>query len=183
VSSALIATAPGVRDQTVMNELQVKFLSSGLVATSLQASVKRMFDANTSFFRLMEGFLALGLAVGITGLGVVMVRAVRERRRTIGVLRALGFRARTIERSFLLESSIVALEGIVIGAVLGVLTTWLLYQNSAAFATVQGSKFPILWGTLAIAVFGTWAASLLATLGPARRAARILPALAVRVSD
>jgi putative ABC transport system permease protein len=182
VSSALLATAPGVRDQTVVNQLQVNFLSAGLIATSLEASVQRMFDANTSFFRLMEGFLALGLAVGITGLGVVMVRAVRERRRTIGVLRALGFRARTIERSFLIESSIVALEGIVIGAVLGVLTTWLLYQNSSAFATLEGS-FPILWGTIALAVFGTWAASLLATLGPARRAARILPALAVRVSD
>ena len=50
---------------------------------------------------LSDGFLALGLLIGICGLGVVMVRAVRERRRTIGVLRALGFRAKTVERSFL----------------------------------------------------------------------------------
>jgi putative ABC transport system ATP-binding protein len=44
----------------------------------------------------------------------------RERRRTIGVLRALGFRARTVRRSFLAESSLVAAEGILSGAVLAV---------------------------------------------------------------
>lgn len=79
--------------------------------------------ANTAFFRLMQGFLALGLLVGVSGLGIVMVRAVRERRRDIGVLRALGFQAGTIERAFLAESSFVALQGLVLGALLGVLTS------------------------------------------------------------
>jgi ABC-type antimicrobial peptide transport system permease subunit len=86
------------------------------------------------FFLLMQGYLALGLLVGITGLGVVMVRAVRERRRTIAVLRALGFRAATVRRSFLTESGFVAFEGVIVGTVLGVTTTWLFYQSSAAFA-------------------------------------------------
>ncbi|MFG3510349.1 FtsX-like permease family protein [Streptomyces sp. NPDC047821] len=59
----------------------------------------------------MQGFLALGLLIGVTGLGVVMVRAVRERRRTIGILRALGFRARTVQRSFLWESAFIVCGG------------------------------------------------------------------------
>lgn len=181
-NSALIATKAGAADGEVASQLQTQFLHSGLVATSIKGTVRRMFDANASFFELMQGFLGLGLAVGITGLGVVMVRAVRERRRTIGVLRALGFRAAAIERSFLIESSIVALEGIVVGAVLGVLTTWLLYQNSASFNGLD-APFPVLWGTIFVLVVGTWLASVLVTLSPARRAARILPALAVRVSD
>jgi putative ABC transport system permease protein len=181
-NSALIATKSGVTDEQLSAELQADFHESGLVATSIKGTVRRMFDANVSFFQLMEGFLGLGLAVGITGLGVVMVRAVRERRRTIGVLRALGFRARTIELSFLLESSLIALEGIVIGATLGLLTTWLLYQNSAAFSGLDAA-FPVLWGTIGLLVLGTWLASILATVSPARRAARILPAQAVRVSD
>ena len=92
----------------------------------------------------MQGFLALGLFVGIAGLGVVMVRAVRERRRTIGVLRALGFRADAIRRAFMAESTFIAVEGIVIGAVLAVLTTWLLYRNSAAFRGLEG-PYPIAW--------------------------------------
>ncbi|WP_031003465.1 ABC transporter permease [Streptomyces sp. NRRL F-5727] len=130
----------------------------------------------------MQGFLALGLGVGITGLGVVMVRAVRERRRTIGILRALGFRARTVRRSFLWESTFVAVEGIVLGSLLGVLTTWLMYRNSAAFAGLDGG-FPVEWGSIGVLAAATFGASLLATLGPARRAAAIRPARAVRVSD
>ncbi|MFC8917722.1 FtsX-like permease family protein [Streptomyces sp. NPDC057116] len=90
----------------------------------------------------MQGFLPLGLLVGVTGLGVVMVRAVRERRRTIGILGALGFRARTVQRSFLWESAFIAVEGIVLGSLLGVLTTWLTYRNSAAFEGREGG-FPI----------------------------------------
>ena len=68
---------------------------------------------------------ALGLLVGIAGLGVVMVRAVRERRRNIGVLRALGFQAGTVQRAFLTESSLVALEGILFGSALGLVTAYL----------------------------------------------------------
>lgn len=92
--------------------------------------MRNAYTANTQFFQLMQGYLALGLFVGITGLGVVVVRAVRERRRTIGVLRALGFRAKTVRRAFLAESTFIALEGVIVGTILGVLTTWLLYQNS-----------------------------------------------------
>lgn len=130
----------------------------------------------------MQGFLALGLGVGITGLGVVMVRAVRERRRTLGILRALGFRARTVRRSFLWESAFIAVEGIVLGSLLGVLTTWLMYSNSAAFEGLEGG-FPVEWTSICVLAAATFVASLLATTGPARRAAAIRPALAVRVSE
>ena len=68
-----------------------QFLPQSLVATRVRASVEQNLTGTRSFFRLMQGFLALGLLVGIAGLGVVMIRAVRERRRNIGVLRALGF--------------------------------------------------------------------------------------------
>jgi putative ABC transport system permease protein len=153
-----------------------------MVATPIAADVHRLFAANTAFFRLMQGFLAIGLLIGITGLGVVMVRAVRERRRTIGVLRALGCQAGTVERSFLWESGLVALEGTLLGAALGVLTTWLMYQKSSAFTGLDGG-FPVEWAQIAVLAVLTLAASLLAAAGPARRAARIRPALAVRVSD
>ncbi len=109
--------APGVDDVALVTELQGRFLAAGLVATSIRQSVEQNLAASQSFFRLMQGFLALGLLVGIIGLGVVMVRAVRERRRTIGVLRALGFRAKAVERAFMAESTFVAAEGILIGAV------------------------------------------------------------------
>lgn len=182
VSAALLRSAPGVAPDALAARLQGTYLRSGLVATPIESTVRRLYAGNASFFQLMQGFLALGLLVGVTALGVLMVRAVRERRRTIGVLRALGFQARTVQRAFLTESSFIAVEGTVIGAVLAVVTAWLMYEQSAAFATIRGG-FPIAWLPITIVVLGTFAASLLATLGPARRAAAIRPALAVRVTD
>lgn len=181
-ASALLRTTPGTSADALAPRLQGSHLSSSLVASPIASDVRRLFDANTAFFRLMQGFLALGLLVGVTGLGVVMVRAVRERRRTIGILRALGFQARTIQRSFLWESAFVAMEGIVLGSVLGVLTTWLMYQKSSAFSGLEAG-FPIEWGSIAVLGAATFVASLLATVAPARRAAGIRPALAVRVAD
>jgi putative ABC transport system permease protein len=181
-TAAFVRTAPGVDVADLASRLQGDFLGASLVATPMRDTIRRMFAANIAFFRLMQGFLALGLAIGITGLGVVMVRAVRERRRTIGVLRALGFRARTVERSFLLESGLIAVEGIVLGSVLGVLTTWLTYQKSAMFEGVR-ITFPIEWLTIGVLCVATVLASLAATLTPARNAARIRPAVAVRVAE
>jgi putative ABC transport system permease protein len=115
VSSALLRVAPGTDEPALLSTLQANFISSSLVATSIRQVVERSFASTRGFFQLMLGFLALGLVVCLTGLGVVMVRAVRERRRTIGVLRALGFRTGTVHRSFMLESSFIALEGIPAG--------------------------------------------------------------------
>jgi putative ABC transport system permease protein len=182
MSSALVRTPFGTNPDRLAPQLQATYLSSSLVATPVATNIRRMFASSSSFFKLMEGFLALGLLVGVTGLGVVMVRAVRERRRTIGVLRALGFRASTVSRSFLIESGLVAAEGILLGAVLGVLTTWLMYQKSASFEGVRAG-FPIVWSVIVLLAVATFVASLLATIGPARRAAQVRPALAVRVAE
>ena len=180
VTSALVRGGAHTTPAALAARLQGTYLSASLVATAIPGTIRKMFDANLAFFRLMDGFLALGLLIGICGLGVVMIRAVRERRRTIGVLRALGFRAKTVERSFLVESGFVAFEGVVIGGVLGILTTWLMYAKSAMFAGLR-TGFPVMWGTATVLGVITVAMSLLATWAPARRAARILPALATRV--
>jgi len=182
VSAALLKPARGVSEQALAADLQGQFLPQGLVATRVRASVEQNFSANRSFFRLMQGFLALGLLVGIAGLGVVMVRAVRERRRTIGVLRALGVQAGTVQRAFLTESSFVALEGILVGAVLGIITTYLLFQNDPSFDNAS-TGFPIPWASIAVLVAATALASLAATAWPARKASRIRPAVALRVAD
>ena len=181
-SAALLALAPGVSDQAVAADLQGEFLPQGLVATRMRHLVEQDFAANRSFFQLLQGFLALGLVVGVAGLGVVMIRAVRERRRTVGVLRALGFPATVVRRAFLLESSFVALEGILLGTALSIVTSYLLFRNDD---DLQGSgvPFPIPWMNITLLVAATALASLAATAWPARQAARIKPAVALRIAD
>ncbi|MFL6103902.1 MAG: ABC transporter permease, partial [Actinomycetes bacterium] len=163
-------------------DLQGEFLPQGLVATRIGHLVEQDFAANRSFFHLLQGFLALGLVVGVAGLGVVMVRAVRERRRTVGVLRALGFPARVVRRAFLLESSFVALEGILLGTALSLATSYLLFRNDDDLQGA-GTSFPIPWLSILLLVGATAAASLAATAWPARQAARIDPAVALRLAD
>ncbi|MBB5916747.1 putative ABC transport system permease protein [Nocardia transvalensis] len=181
VTGALLRAAPGTDAVRLAATLQAAHIASSLVATPIEANLRKLFAANTAFFRLMQGFLALGLLIGITGLGVVMVRAVHERRRTIGVLRALGFRAATLARSFLLESGIIATEGVVLGSLLGTATMWMMYANGRALQGFQAG-FPIEWLVISVIAGTTLLASLAATVGPARRAAAIQPALAVRVA-
>ena len=181
-SGALLALAPGVPDQAVAADLQGEFLPQGLVATRMRHVVEQDYAANRSFFQLLQGFLALGLVVGVAGLGVVMVRAVRERRRTVGVLRALGFPARVVRRAFLLESTFVALEGILLGTALSIVTSYLLFRNDDSLSG-SGVAFPVPWMSISLLVLATAAASLAATAWPARQAARIKPAVALRIAD
>ena len=182
LASAMVKPAAGVTDQALAADLQGQYLPEGLVATQIRDQVERGFAANRGFFQLMQGFLALGLIVGIAGLGVVMVRAVRERRRNIGVLRALGFPARVVRRAFLLESSFVALEGILLGTALSIVTSYLLFKNDDEL-NASGVGFPIPWASIAVLVAAAAVASILATVWPARQASKIRPAVALRIAD
>lgn len=162
--------------------LQGEFLANGLRADSFRDIAVDQTRANTQFFRLMQGFLALGLVVGIAGLGVIMVRAVRERRREIGMLRSLGFQSRKVRATFLLESGFVALEGMVIGTALSLITSYQLVINSDFFGDIR-VPFTIPWLQLAALLGIALAASLLATAAPAQQAAKIKPAAALRIAD
>jgi putative ABC transport system permease protein len=182
LSSAFVKPAAGVSDQALAADLQGQYLPESLVATRIRHQVELGSAANRGFFQLMQGFLALGLLVGIAGLGVVMVRAVRERRRTIGVLRALGFQSSTVQRAFLTESSFVALEGILLGTILSIVTSYLLFSNDKELQST-GIGFPIPWVSIVILVLAAALASVLATTWPARQASKIRPAVALRIAD
>ncbi len=181
LASALVRPAPGVSDQALAAELQGQFRRQGLVATRIRQAVEQNFAASRGFFQLMQGFVALGLLVGIAGLGVVMIRAVRERRRSIGVLRALGFQSRTVQRAFLTESLLVTLEGVVLGTALSIVTTYLLFKNYELFRSAGGFSIP--WLAITILVIAAIVASVLATVWPARQASRIRPAVALRMGE
>jgi putative ABC transport system permease protein len=175
-----IDAAPGVNAAQLARELNGRFLANGTDAKSFATIVEENLSQQQGFFQLMRGYLALGLVVGIAGLGVVMVRAVRERRREVGVLRALGFDPGAVRRAFLVESAFVAMEGILTGTVLAVITTWRLSSN-ADFGAMMAFRVP--WGSLLFLVLATIVASLLATATPAQQASRIRPAVALRIAD
>lgn len=161
-------------------EMQGRFVRNGLEATTFEELVEEGFNFQLQFFNLMQGYLALGLLVGIAGLGVVMVRSVRERRREIGVLRSLGFVSPKVRVAFLLESGFVALEGIVVGSILALVTA---SQLMAHGDFGEGISFTIPWVNVLVLTSSALAASLIATAWPAQQASRIPPAVALRVAD
>ena len=85
--------------------------------------------------------MASGLLVGIAALGVISLRSVVERRQQIGVLRAIGYRRGMVLASFLMESSFIALLGILIGVGLGALLSYNLVADIAD--DVPGLSFSI----------------------------------------
>ena len=139
-------------------------------------------DRQEGFFRLMEGYLGLGLLIGIAGLGVVMVRAVRERRRQIGMLRAMGFGNRVVRTAFLVEAGFIALQGVLIGVVLALISSYQLLSNTDTFGE-ERLAYEVPWLTLLIVLAAALAASILATAAPAAQASRIKPAVALRIAD
>ena len=126
---------------------------------------------------LFEGYLALGLLVGVAGIGVVTVRNVSERRTTIGMLRAIGFRRQHVLRLFSIEVSWVAVLGLLNGLVIGYGFHVVLYN---ALWEAEGAAFTFPWTSTALLFFLAWGVVLLTTYLPVRRAAAIPPSAALR---
>ena len=147
-------------------------------ATSLKDAIEESRETQNAFNRLFQGFSGLGLVVGVAAIGVLTVRAVVERRQSIGVLRAIGFKSSMIRVQFLIESSFITFLGIIVGVFLGVLQSWLIFlEISKEF---EGAKFVVPIGEVGILITITIIASILASVIPANEASKIYPAEALR---
>jgi putative ABC transport system permease protein len=175
-----IALRPGTDADQFASDLQARFLAHGAEAVSIRTIMDEGYTMTRQIFQLFQGYLAMGLIVGIAGTGVVMVRAVRERRRQIGTLRALGFGSRAVGRSFAIETAFVAAEGTLIGAALALVTLYDIVALSDSFGQMH---FSIPYIPLTVLLLGTVAASLAATVWPTITASRIRPAVALRMTD
>ena len=173
---------PGVDGERFAESIESSLFASGADAATFDQSVDKALTQFRSFLALMRGYLALGLLIGIAGLGVVMVRAVRERRREIGMLRAMGVAAPVVRRAFMLESAFIALQGILIGVALGLVTSWSVLANSDVFSGGIALEFAWPWVAVAVIISLPLLASLVAAVVPARRAAAIKPAVALRMA-
>ena len=172
--------APGVDPEDLAARLESAFLQNGLDAESIQQVVDDTVAANMTFNRLIQGFMGLGLLVGVAALGVISARAVVERRQQIGVMRAIGFRREMVQAAFLLESSFVALTAILVGTALGLLLAWNIVDDQRQQPSWSGLSLHVPWANLLVIFLAVYVVALLATLLPALRASRIRPAQALR---
>src|SRR6266545_2907015 len=167
---------PGVDVTKAGHDLERYFISYQLITLNIQEFINQIQEATTGVFNLLEAYLALGLIVGIAGLGVITMRNVVERRQETGALRAIGFRKSMVLKSFLFELSFIALTGIALGVALGVALSYDLYLRFFA----EQAAFVIPWERLLLLGGIAFLGSVLATASPAIRAARMPPAEALR---
>jgi lipoprotein-releasing system permease protein len=132
-------------------------------------------------------FCAVGLIVLVAALGVVstLVLTVTQKVRVVGVLVAMGATPGGILRIFVLQGAAMGILGTVVGAVTGVALCWVLdtYRLISLDPTVyflDHLPFTVRAGDLAAIVVSSALISLLATIYPALRAARLDPVEAIR---
>lgn len=172
--------SPGADAAATAKVLESSLLANGLEAEALQDTLDDTMAAQNTFNYLVEGFMGLGLIVGVAALGVITARAVVERRQQIGVLRAIGFRRRMIQAAFLAESSFVALTAIILGTLLGLAISYSVVADVAAQPAWGNLELAVPWLNLAVIFVVVYAVALVTTLAPAVRASRVYPAEALR---
>ena len=167
-----------VTAEDVAARMETAFMDRSMVAVSTERELQLSLSQDDAFNQLFQGFMGIGLIVGVAAIGVLSFRAVEERRQSIGVLRALGFRSRMVLIQFLLEATFVTLIGTILGLVLGTMTSWNIFNELAR--QTDGLRFDIPWINVAIIVGVAWVFSLAMTTLPALQAGRIFPAEALR---
>ena len=143
--------------------------SSSLTYSRIESTLE-MTDRIGSFLQI---YVTFGLAIGAVGMGVISVRNVSERKREIGMMRAIGFPRSQVILSVLLELVVLGIIGLIIGIVNGLLV-------SVGFANMQGVALVIPWEDIGLYLSLIVLIALGSGALPAIVASRIPPAEALR---
>jgi putative ABC transport system permease protein len=150
-----------------------------------------MMDATRNLrliFSVFDMFLILfgSLALTVASLGIIntLVMAILERRREIGVLKALGATDRDVRSIFFAEAGAMGFFGGICGVAIGWLIARALSWGTSIYLTRQGLPKVIIayvpWWLAAAAISIAVIVSLVAGLYPAARAAKLNPVEALR---
>lgn len=145
------------------------------------------FVASLSFTQiilgLLEAFSGVATIVGICGLMTILYRVVRERRQQLGMLRAVGMEKKHIWLGIVIEGSVLAMQGILLGLVLGAYVGHLLL--TAVFSGDSGSmtaiELPI--SKLLLYLGLAYLITILCSCFPAKASMRYTPAEATRYAS
>ncbi|HYF33270.1 MAG TPA: ABC transporter permease [Chitinophagaceae bacterium] len=137
-------------------------------------SIVEMLLRNLSFITIAAVVIGvitlLGAAVGLMN---IMLVAVTERTKEIGLIKAIGGKKQSVRRQFLYEAIIISLLGAAIGIVLGILLGNIV-------SLLMATSFVIPWGWVVAGILICFATGVLAGLYPAFKAGRLNPIEALR---
>jgi len=171
----LVRTEPGQRDAVMAAGEEYLEQNRGRIVDTVRSyeeQKRRTYGGDIAMIKLMTSVITALAAV--TGLGIVGLAwfSVTQRRKQIGTRRALGATRFDIVRYFMVENWLITSIGLAIGVVGAVSLNWFL---DTEYST---GRLPLWY--LPAGMAALWLLGQLAVLLPARRAARIPPALATR---
>jgi putative ABC transport system permease protein len=169
--SDFVSYAPGASPGHVRGEIDHVLASQYPQAQSYtsQQFEQQQVSSVSSLINFVYVMLALAVVVSLLGLVNTLVLSIYERRRELGLLRAVGTTRRQVRQMVRYESVITSLIGAVIGVVVGAVAAY-----STAHWLVGGDFVPAFpAGTLLVVFVLAGLAGVVAALGPARRASRL----------
>jgi putative ABC transport system permease protein len=184
-------------DQPVYSSISVRVKNPGQIR-EVEAAIKKMgfntfsiLDATRSlqqFFAVLDVFLGIfgSLALAVASIGIVntLVMAILERRREIGIMKAIGASDGDVKKLFFAEAGAMGILGGIVGVALG----WAIGQviNLGTNIYLKRQSLPpehfwsVPWWLVGFALVFAFGVSLVSGLYPAGRAARLDPVQALR---
>ncbi|MDX3593225.1 FtsX-like permease family protein [Streptomyces sp. ID03-2B] len=141
---------------SVMDRQDIRDMFGGFINTALN---------------IMYGLLAMALLIAVLGVVNTLAMSVFERQQEIGMLRAIGLDRGRVKRMIRLEAVVISIFGAVIGVGLGVFLGWAIGRTLSG--DIPGYALVIPWDRLGIFLLLAGLVGVLASLWPARSAAKL----------
>lgn len=135
---------------------------------SMQSMIEQFDEVMGTVTMLLSGIAAISLLVGGVGIMNIMIVTVTERRKEIGIRKALGATPGAIRMQFLVESATITLFGGFLGIIIGLGLSYLVVY-------VMSWNFGIQWGACFVAFIFSAFVGVFFGLNPAARAAKLDP--------
>jgi len=154
--------------------------------------VSTWYDLHRDLYSVMKverwtAYIILCMIVGVATFNVLgsLTMGVIEKRRDIGILKALGATSTSIMRVFMFEGVLVGTIGTLLGTGIGLLVCYLqihyqLFPLDPTVYIIPAIPVEVRWTDFVAVSLATMLLSILASLYPARRAASLLPVQAIR---
>ena len=145
---------PADRDQTE-RALTAAWADFGVRLESTQDRLSRLFAVQNTFLAGFQSLGTIGLFLGTVGVAAVGIQGVIDRRNTLAILLAIGFRRSRLATVLWLESMVLVAFGLLLGGTGGFL---------AALLSTRGVEQSLPWGWLLFSAGGTVIAATIASL-------------------
>lgn len=143
-------------------------IENSVMTMSMQSIIEQFDQVNSTMNLLLAGVAAISLLVGGIGIMNIMIVTVTERRKEIGIRKALGATPTAIKTQFLIESATVTLLGGTIGIILGIIISFVATK-------ILDWSFALQWKACIVSFIFSAFVGVFFGYNPASRAAKLNP--------